>query len=216
MKKLLMTGAVLVTFALSTPAFAESVFDGPYLGLQAGFGKTTMDYDYAPGTSGNAAFSGSEDDTGLNGGLFLGFQKSVNDKFLLGVEAGYSQSGADYSATDGVVSGKIEQNETWELGGRLGYLVQPDTMVYGRLGWVRTNFEATVSDAGGSYKGDENLNGLRIGAGLEKSFKEKISGRLELSYTNYEDITYRDTATAESLKIDTDEILVRAGVAYHF
>ncbi len=206
--------AALVAFSL--PATAQSVFDGAYIGAQIGMGQTSADGNYEPGTSGNSAFSFSDDENGLNGGIFAGYGKNIYQNFWLGGEFAYSRSDAEYKYDDGTVNGKIEQNETWEIALRPGYLIQPETMVYGRLGLVKTNFDAYASDGTTTISGDKTLDGVRFGLGVEHSLENNFSIRLDASYTNYEDYSISDSTTQEKVSIDGDEKLIRIGIAYRF
>ncbi len=217
--KKLLTGLLVGTSALmafSMSANAQSDFDGAYIGAQIGFGKTSAVAKYDPGTSGNAAFSGSDSANGLNGGIFAGYGKIINDKFWLGGELAYSRSSADYSDGDGTVSLSIEQNETWEIGLRSGYLVQDDVLIYGRLGFVKTKFDLNATDGTNSFSGSETLNGVRFGLSGERIVKDNLSLRLEASYTNYEDYSVSDSATQEKATLDSDEILLRIGTSFRF
>ncbi|GEM_PF-1139423 len=211
---LLVGASTLIAFNMS--ATAESNFDGPYIGAQIGFGKTSANGNYEPGTSGNTAFSDSDSMSGLNGGIFAGFGKSINDKFWLGGEVAYSRSNADYSESDGSVTATLEQNQTLEIGIRPGYLVQDDTLIYGRLGFVKTKFDLNVTDGTNSFSDGETLNGVRLGLGAERIVKDNISLRIDASFTNYEDYSISDSATQEKFTVDSDEILFRIGTSFRF
>ncbi len=202
--------------AFNMPATAGSGFDGPYIGAQIGFGKTSADSNYEPGTSGNTAFSSSNSMSGLNGGIFAGYGKIIKDKFWLGGELSYSRSSADYNASNSGVAITLEQSQTFEASIRPGYLVQDDTLLYGRLGFVKTKFDATATDGTNSFSGSETLNGFRLGLGAEKIVKDNISLRLDGSYTNYEDYSVSDATTQEKATLDAGEILFRIGTSFRF
>ena len=102
------------------------------------------------------------------------------------------------------------------MGFRAGAVVADDFLIYGRVGWVRTNFEAeaTVSIIGlgsASASDDEDLDGLRIGGGVEGMLADNICVRGEYTYTIYE-----DPSDVSGLEIDLNQHLFRVGVAYYF
>lgn len=201
---------------LSLPATAQSIFDGAYVGAQIGLGSTSVDVDYDRGTTGNTSWSENDSETGLNGGIFFGYGQELYNKFWLGAELAYSKSNADDKGTISGIDYKIEQNETQELAIRPGYLIQPETLIYGRLGWVRTNFESSATDRTTSFSADDNFNGIRLGVGAEHALKDNFSIRLEASYTNYKDDSYTNSTTQEKVSYDLDEKLIRIGIAYRF
>ncbi len=207
LKIILATTVIATAITVPNISKAETVFDGPYLGLQLGVGKTTSDYNYTLTSE-----TGKLKDTSMNIGVMAGYGKVFSDKIYIGGEIAYTRGNISDNFSIAGVNFKIEQNETLELTPKIGYLVQDDFMLYGRVGWVRTNFETSA----GNSSDDDNLNGIRFGLGAEKMLNSSISGRFDFTFTNYEDVSYRDGTTAESLKIDTEEILGRIGISYRF
>lgn len=67
------------------------------------------------------------------------------------------------------------------VAGRLGYLVTPDTLAYGLLGYTWTDFEGTLTSefepANGSYSFD--VEGLTFGGGVKTRLTSNLTGKLE-------------------------------------
>src|SRR5688500_17907736 len=86
----LLTAAVLALGITATPANAQrlgsaasSAFDGGYVGLQGGYGKTTAE---ATLSNGIGSVSGEEDGSAFIGGGFVGYGRT-NGNLFGGVEA---------------------------------------------------------------------------------------------------------------------------------
>jgi outer membrane immunogenic protein len=203
-----MVGATTVgAGAQSTGAAA---FNGPYIGLQAGYGNTSVEAKITDGINTEA---GKEDKGALIGGLFAGYGMTHN-KFYGGVEAEGLFSTNEYSETFGGITGKIEQKQSIGLSARVGYAVTDNVLLYGRAGWVWTKFEASLSDGVDSISEDEWFNGPRVGAGAELAFGGGLFGRVEYTHTWYNEKTYRDGPV--SVSFEGKENLFMAGLGYRF
>lgn len=202
-----LTVAAVVGFTASQ---AHADFSGPYVGVQLGYGKTTADVS---GTVGGTSFSGDDSEGGVNYGILGGYGRQFGN-FYLGGELEASLSNAEYSQTVNGVSGRIEQD--WTLGAalRAGYVVAPNTMIYGRAGIVSTNFEGSATNGASSVSADENFTGFRFGGGVEFLVTQNIGLRAEYTRTEYADKTF--TSGANTVNIDGHEDLFRIAVSFKF
>ncbi len=86
-------------------------------------------------------------------------------------------------------------------------------------GFQTASFDASLQfdDAFGRsrFKNDEYLNGLHLGVGAEYMFTDRISGRMEYKYQDYDSITVRD-AGDDRVKFEPSESVFRLGVSYNF
>jgi len=94
------------------------------------------------------------------------------------------------------------------LSGRVGGVIADKYLIYGRVGWVQTNFELSASGIGSD---NEYFNGIRFGGGVEAMLSNNLSARAEYTYTIYE-----DALDIPGVDLDVDQHLVRIGVAYYF
>ena len=162
MKKLLITAAVLAIGAAS--AHAESAFDGLYAGVEGGYGTTS------PAAGGS--------DTAFSGGAFAGYGLTF-DKIYLGGEANVGIDGTKFSV-GGV---DYERKLNYGVAGKVGYVVTPKALVYGLVGYQRSEMEA---DDGVTVAKGTN-DGFRYGIGTETFVRKNLTARSELSYTDWRD-----------------------------
>ena len=90
----------------------------------------------------------------------------------------------------------------------IGYVIADDLLLYGRLGYVRTNVEASLTGFGSD---DEDFDGFRFGGGVEGMLADNIGVRGEYTYTIYD-----DPFDIPGLDVDANQHLLRVGIAYYF
>ncbi len=178
MKKLIL--AALATALLPASAFAQdATIGGAFVGGQIGWGKRSVDLSY--GLPGLADFDESR--SGIDYGVFAGYDAGVGSNFIVGVEAGLGLGGKTLrGAPSADIATAINPSWNYDISARAGVLASPNLLVYGRVGYgaerVRTTVSSTVqgidsiSDKGWS-------DGLLWGAGLEYGLNESASIRTE-------------------------------------
>ncbi len=201
-KSLVFAVAFAASLSIAGVASAqESAFEGFYAGGQVGYSNINVDVSLAG--------VGSADDNldGFGGGGFAGFGGTNGRLYgAIEVEAGYD--GAEWSETSGGVSADLEAQLTYGVGFRIGVVAADKLLLYGRIGWVRTNTELSVTNLGSA---DQDFDGLRIGGGVEGMFGDRIGVRGEYTYTSYE-----DPFDVSGVEFDLNQHLFRVGVAYYF
>ncbi len=185
--------ALAASAAFATPAMAEP-FSGPYVGAEVGLDNyegqgddLIADGDSFDGISGN----------GVVGGVFAGYDFAIGGGFV-GIEGKASLSDAEASYDDGVDSLSIRAKESFGATVRGGFMVNDNTGLYARVGWVNTKFKVAIDDVSAS----DNDDGLVLGAGLETRVGGNASLRLEYVRSDYSDFIKNNA--------------VVAGVAYRF
>jgi opacity protein-like surface antigen len=174
--------------------------------------------------------------TGWMGGLFVGYGHYW-DWFYLGAEINANTSGAENSSTwsddDGdSITAKIKARTSYGIGVLPGIKVNDSTLLYARIGYLRTNFKgsATVSDNTSgipttvSVSESEWRNGWNYGVGIETYVAEDVSVRGEYTYTalnstkdsaSFTDPTLTYTLNATSkFKPSNNEFML--SLLYHF
>ena len=120
--------------------------------------------------------------------------------FVIGVLGGYDfmdLKGGFYSPALAAVSNAYEkENNAWNVGGRIGYLVTPNLLTYVSGGYASTHFSSITSTAGVSLPGQRD-NGYFIGGGAETSLSPWLPTGWFLR-TDYKVSTYRATDSAYS------------------
>lgn len=200
-KSLIVAVAFAASLSMAGVASAqESNFEGFYVGGQAGYSIIGADVTITG--------LGSKDDTGdgVGGGVFIGFG-GTNGILYGSIEAEIGYDGADWSGTVAGSQADIEAQLTYGVGFRIGGVVADNFLIYGRLGWVRTNVEGSYVTLGTD---DEDFDGFRFGGGVEGKFGN-VGVRGEYTYTIYE-----DPGIPGWVIDDADQHLFRVGVAYYF
>lgn len=162
--------------------------------------------DQYPDARGNVGIEG------FFGTVGAGYDFQVGDTFVMGVFGDYSfakkKSGGIYGDSNTIVdigedefygrsevSADFSVGDSWFVGGRLGYLVTPETLVYGLVGYTQAEIHGDYyteayenayieGDGWADWQNKDWKGGLTLGAGIEAMFSNNISAKLEYRYTN--------------------------------
>ncbi|MCK9229149.1 MAG: porin family protein [Syntrophales bacterium] len=200
---------VALVFSLSFSTAMAEMFNGPYIGVNLGYGSTDYKTDVGPGTLTLDSLSGS----GVNAGLFAGYGATSPQGIYFGIEAEGSWSSGDVDVD--LMGAKAELSQDWTLGltARLGGMLTETILGYVRAGWVATKFEAEVPPLAWSQK--KTFTGPRIGLGLEFPINKDVSFRTDYTYTWYQSKDL-DDAGVPVMSVKPSEQLFRIGFAYNF
>ncbi|MCK8517080.1 porin family protein [Methylonatrum kenyense] len=161
-----------------------SSWDGPYVGVTLGYTDFTMEFrgrdDFG---SVRSDFGGS----GANYGILAGWGFTHGQGYLA-FEANFGSSAADSTMSVDGDRIKIDQEESYGLSMLGGGFVADWLLLYGRLGWQRTNYEASVSGAGSD---DEDFDGVRAGLGADMRYNDNLSLRIEYNRIYYSSERFR-------------------------
>ncbi|WP_109357335.1 outer membrane protein [Sphingorhabdus sp. EL138] len=109
---------------------------------------------------------------GLIYGINLGYDRQ-SGSFLYGIELEATDSAAD---VDDRFLGQIEMGRELYAGGRVGFVVSGNTLIYGKAGYV----DARLRTVGFQSIG---LDGFRVGGGVEYKINKSIFARAEYRYS---------------------------------
>jgi len=126
-------------------------------------------------------------DTGMTGWLAIvgaGCDYQFNSRWVIGAFADgtWSDITGDHAARIGGVGdmaiGRMKNDWSWSIGGRVGYLVAPNVLTYVNAGFTETHFTDTnmfdTASNGGLFTGivvpGQTFNGVFVGTGVEYSF----------------------------------------------
>ena len=91
-------------------------------------------------------------------------------------------------------------------------------MLYAKGGYTNARLDVTADN--GTATTDENfqLDGWRVGAGVEKSLSSNTYAKLEYRYSNYTkaDFQFANGAVTDTFDVDTDRHQIVAGVGFRF
>lgn len=176
------TSAALATILAAPFATASSAaqFDGPFVGAQVGWQSEKMqDLKSSIGTV-------PVDNTknSVTGGVFAGYDKTINGRFVVGAEAGLDVASDD--EVTGSFSGtsySVDPKYAIDLTGRAGYLVNPQTLLYARGGYTNARIRTTATNAAGVDSASNSQDGWLVGGGAERQLNDHVSARAEYRYS---------------------------------
>ena len=219
MKKLaliLASGAALV----AVPAFAQEV-DSTFTGPRV---EGIIGYDVSKaGSSVDNDTSKSDDESidGLMYGIGAGFDFAMGG-VVLGIEGEYTDSTAKtgfYNGDfEGFGCGNVKAVRDLYVGGRVGFIAAPKTLVYAKAGYTNARYDVLASDGQTELKSNFDTDGYRLGAGVEQAINENTFAKLEYRYSKYSEgeIDVPNGADSNRFDIDLDRHQVVASVGLRF
>lgn len=218
MRKLVLTAlAASSAVAFAAPALAQSdaPFDGPRVGVIAG-------YDgLRPGRGADSDISSDNGADGIVYGVDAGYDHQMG-RFVLGAEGEISGSTAktadDPDTTDALGYGRVKAGRDLYAGVRAGYLVGPSTMLYAKGGYTNARLDLTAADGATETGRHFNLDGYRLGAGVEQSIGSNTYAKLEYRYSNYGNarLEFASGENTDNFNVNTDRHEIVAGVGLRF
>ena len=160
---------------------------------------------------------------GVTYGAGVGFDAALGERVRAGAEAEISDSTAKWDNNNGVPNvfnlGRVSADRDIYVGGRLGYVTSPRTMVYVKGGYTNTRFG--LEGTNGTISRDQRLDtdGFRVGAGVEHQLSGNAFVKAEYRYSNYSkgEFDFNGTTPDSSrFHIDTDrhQVVVGAGLRF--
>jgi outer membrane immunogenic protein len=173
MKKFLI--AALAASALATPALAQE--SAPFTGFRVeglvGYDKLKADGD-------------SRD--GVAYGVGAGYDFQLGG-MVAGIEGEYMDSNTDGCETQGTSTACLTAKRDLYVGGRIGAAVTPSTLLYAKAGYTNARLGGSFTDTATPALNEslsDNLDGVRVGAGVEQKLGANLYAKAEYRYSNYE------------------------------
>ncbi|MBO9574477.1 MAG: porin family protein [Sphingobium sp.] len=185
----MLVGAALLALS-ATPVLAKSEFQGPSIGVQAGW-----NHDIAINSKKDAVV----------GGVFAGYDHEVAPNVILGVEGGFSLAASDKIGPAGSNAATIDPDYSFDLSARAGYVVGEKNLVYVRGGYANTRADVTRTVASVTTSDKQTFDGWFAGGGVERKLLSNVSARVEYRFNDFD---------ANNSKYQRHQVL--AGVAYRF
>jgi outer membrane immunogenic protein len=157
-------------------------WNGFYVGAGIGAGAVVHDYTvdcyYCGRARSETTDFGGE---GLFGTVTVGYDRVIRPGWVAGAFADY-----DFGSTISTeISGdSIDHNHSWSVGGRLGFLSSPSTLIYGTAGYTQAEF-----DFGATSK---TFDGYFVGAGIETFLRQNWTLKLEYRFSQFDEQTIFD------------------------
>ncbi len=168
------------------PAFS---WQGFYVGAHAGYGFGVAKASGSLGTEPlDTDFFGGR---GFTGGLLAGYNYMVMPRTLIGIEGDANWGNITHTDTAQDSLGdsfdmKITQKQAYSLRARFGYLLAPETLLYGTAGWSWSQFSFALDFTGlGADNDTQWFNGPQVGGGIETVVAPGWIARLEYLHSFY-------------------------------
>ena len=209
--------------ALATPAMAQTANEVPFSGVRVG---AEVGYDHIR--------SGSTEDVdttrdlkqsidGVTYGGVVGYDFPAGDNLRIGAEASYagSTAGRDFNNSQPTVFnlGNVEADRDIYVGGRVGFVTSPSTMLYVKGGYTNQRYSVTGSDGTTDLAQKLDTDGWRLGAGAEFAVGRNAYIGAEYRYSNYSkgEVDFEgNTPDSSRFNLDTDrhQVVATAGVRF--
>lgn len=197
------TAAAAFGVALATPALAQNGdFSGPRLEALAGYDNLR--------DGGNGDSEGRE---GFSYGALLGYDIQ-NGNIVYGIEGEITDATTKSRSYNEVTAGdrfSVEAGRDLYIGGRLGYVISPAAMIYAKGGYTNARVESRYqpnTGADSELVDKADLDGFRLGAGLEYKLTPTAFVKGEYRYSHYGEI--------DGYNIDLDRHQLMAGLGIRF
>ncbi|MBY0559061.1 outer membrane beta-barrel protein [Hyphomicrobium sp.] len=199
----------------SIPPITSS-WTGPYLGFGTGYSIANKQESFGPDAG---PFNNPVSNDGGFISASVGYDYQFRERFVAGTFFDADFSNLTYrdsnSASDGV-----DSQELWSsrggfknilmVGGRLGYLTTPDTLLFVSGGYANAEMEKTtisiLGEGSGVIYDSKRLSGAFIGAGLETKIWDSLSIKAEYRYIDLasEELPLFAIPSVPSAHIDPD------------
>lgn len=201
MRKLLLATAAGAAALAALPAAAQ---DGPFTGLRA---EALVGYDNLQ-DGGDGVDDGGRDGVAYGGAI--GYDVQMGG-VIVGAEAELTGSSIRARSRDILETNdrlRLKAGRDIYVGGRVGFLVSPLAMVYAKAGYTNAAVEARYDLGNVRVTDQSELDGFRVGGGLEYQMSPRTYVKGEYRYSNYSEI--------EGFDADVDRHQVMAGVGFRF
>lgn len=217
-KFLLAASALAAATAFSAPAFAQDAAgpSGFRVGVIGGLDIVR------PGSTEDSDVDG--DDQSIEGALYgieAGYDIPLGG-VVLGVEAELNDTTGKTrtNSTDPNFFGYGQVSTARDIyaGVRLGFMASPKTMIYAKGGYTNARLNVLVDNGATETENNFQLDGWRVGAGVEQSIGRNSYAKLEYRYSNYTDADFQlaNGGTTDRFEVDTDRHQIVAGVGFRF
>lgn len=212
---LVAAGSVLA----ATPALAQDGANPTFTGPRV---EASLGYDHV-GAGSSVSNNNGNDDQKIDGLLYgggVGYDVSAG-AVTLGAEGEITGSTARsgqnaYTSTFGY--GRVRQGRDLYVGGRVGVLASPTTMIYAKGGYTNSHLRVLAGNTNTSTDTAFNLDGYRVGAGVEHATGAHSYAKIEYRYSNYEraQVNYASGGQSAKFDVDTDRHQLVASYGFRF
>jgi outer membrane immunogenic protein len=155
------------------PPPVAATWTGCYLGAGGGYGLWNQDHSTV--TAGVLDFTGTTGGRGWFGTVQGGCDYQFNENFVIGIFGDYDWSSIHGNINDVTIGaalvGREKLSSSWAVGGRVGYLVNPQLLTYVSGGYTEANFDqinlSTIVGVPSFFYSEHTYTGWFLGTGYE-------------------------------------------------
>jgi outer membrane immunogenic protein len=187
---------------------------GFYLGAGIGAGAVVHDLSVDVAGTNLVNFDGIGGE-GIFGTVVVGYDRQIAPRLVAGVffDYDFSNISTDLNVAAGLLSGSLEHQHSWSVGGRLGYLTSPATMWYGTAGYTNATFDLS-SNIGSLDLPD--FSGFFVGGGVESVLRDGWSLRAEYRFTQFDSESAFSLPGVFNVDIEPSMHTARLALTYRF
>lgn len=175
MRKYLFVALLAATVA--TPAFAQDAapFTGPRVEAIVGYDSADVEGE----NSGGLVYGGAIGYDFQLGGAVAGIEAELTDSSVDECISGLDVAGDQFCAQVG---------RDIYVGGRIGAVLGSNTLLYAKAGYVngRANLQYDAPGTANDFDDGVDLDGVRVGGGVEFALGRNAFAKAEYRYSNYE------------------------------
>jgi len=194
------------------PPISIDSWGGTYLGLQGG----------AAFTKGDVVILDPSEFTikpnGAIAGIFIGYNWSLPENLLIGIEADIDALSVKKSVANGVENHpgiyKVKENYNGSLRLRVGKVFEDKYLPYITLGSVWTRLKV-ISIPSKTESKITITPGLTVGSGFEMKLTNQLNGRIEYRYNHYKKADFEHEGIGVS-NIKYKSHILQVGISYRF
>jgi outer membrane immunogenic protein len=172
------------------PIAPVATWSGFYIGAGGGYGHFIGKNNYSE----NGVLVTSNNSDSMSGGfgtVVIGFDRQVRERYVVGLFAEYDWSSMELTDVDGVDTTHFSIRDMFSVGGRAGFLMTPQSLLYLTAGytWAKGKSDGyfNIPPLDGATSLD--LNGPFVGLGMETKLNTHWSLRGEVRYTMFGEVT---------------------------
>jgi len=193
-------------------------FSGPSIGLSLSAAAASMDRAVsAPGAETGPFFA---EGAGIGGSI--GYDFAIGGDWLLGATASVDYNPMtfyDASADSPDVDGTTEfayLDTVLAIGGRLGTKINAQALLYGKLAYAAIHTTANDDFFALNGGGDEWLDGVQVGVGLDAAISDSVTIGIEGTYTAATEALVTENTQLEQVELTPSILAGKATLKYHF
>src|SRR6478735_2510261 len=168
----------------------------------------------------------AQEDRGFSGPWVAGVGGYDMDlgTMVVGAEAELTESTADTASENGDPEnfglGSVEAGRDIYVGARAGFKATPSTLVYAKAGYSNARYGFLGTDGTVEDQQHLDVDGWRVGAGVEQKIGSNAFAKLEYRYSNYSnaevDFEPEGIPDTDPFGVDLDRHQVMASVGWRF